>query len=145
MSFQNLKPNIFLYYITIFLIFRGPENFSLKTMPMLLLSEEFCVTLVTIDVVSGSSDLNYIHKCVTQAATNMSELVATLKLWLKTLGMNTTVNEILAFPNLKKAMMRRIIKDKVRRMNFKFFVFYVFILKQFFSNLRKIIFELFLL
>ncbi|XP_005112279.1 uncharacterized protein LOC101862849 [Aplysia californica] len=93
---------------------RGPpQNHKEDTVTLLLLSNVFSVTVVTVSIVNGSSEFVYIQKAVNLAALKMKMCVNSVSHWLKTLGIRTPIQQVMAFPNLKKSMMRRIVQDKV--------------------------------
>ncbi|XP_059168650.1 uncharacterized protein LOC131950481 [Physella acuta] len=82
------------------------------TVTLLLLSSQFTLTVVTVSIISGNSDFAYIQAGVMKAITHMKRCRASVSQWLVTLGIRSEVKEVIAFPNLKKAMMQRITKER---------------------------------
>uniref|UniRef100_A0A2C9LH51 Uncharacterized protein n=1 Tax=Biomphalaria glabrata TaxID=6526 RepID=A0A2C9LH51_BIOGL len=85
---------------------------SANLVTLMLLSTLFDITLVTVSIISGNSDFAYIQRAVLKSATHMKRCKIAVNNWLNLLGLNVKVREVLAFPNLKKAMLQRIAKDK---------------------------------
>ncbi|BFZ24434.1 hypothetical protein BsWGS_27473 [Bradybaena similaris] len=89
-----------------------PGENSRGTVTLLLLSDVFSVTIVTVSIISGNSDFAYIQKGVQKAAAHIQRCTRVVSRWLAFLGLGTDVRQVIAFPNLKKAVLQRIIKDK---------------------------------
>lgn len=78
-----------------------------------MLSDVFSVTIVTVSIISSNSDFTYIQRGVHKAVAHMKRCSTVLTHWLSFLGVAPEVKQVIAFPNLKRAMMQRIAKDKV--------------------------------
>ncbi|KAH9513804.1 hypothetical protein Btru_031448 [Bulinus truncatus] len=88
----------------------APSSGNLVT--LILLSCQFDITVVTVSIISGNSDFAYIQRAVQKSAAHVKRCKNAMTNWLTYLGIRLKVREVLAFPNLKKAMLQRIAKDK---------------------------------
>lgn len=86
-----------------------------NTVTILLLSHLFAVTVVTINTGSGSSDFPYLQRSVHKTAMRGKRCCTTVTQWLTFLGVTPKVRQVIAFPNVKKAIVHRITNEKVSR------------------------------
>lgn len=83
-----------------------------ETVTLILVSHKFCVTAVTVSIISSNSDFSYIQRGVAKAAGHVAKCGRAVAHWLTHLGLAADVREVLAFPNLRQSMMQRIARDK---------------------------------
>ncbi|GFR85738.1 hypothetical protein ElyMa_004181600 [Elysia marginata] len=83
-----------------------------ETVTLILVSPKFCVTVMTVSIISSNSDFSYIQRGVAKAAGHVAKCGRAVSHWLTLLGLAADVKEVLAFPNLRQSMMQRITRDK---------------------------------
>ncbi|BFZ15175.1 hypothetical protein BsWGS_18214 [Bradybaena similaris] len=90
---------------------------SSKSTAMLLLSSNFSVTVLTVSATNGNSQFEHLRHRVLKTASQMKEISSAVSKWLALLGVRSEVRQLIAFPNLKRAVMDRICKDKQLKHN----------------------------
>ncbi|GFO15953.1 hypothetical protein PoB_004245800 [Plakobranchus ocellatus] len=96
--------------------FQDPPS-TRETITLILLSQKFCVTALTVSIINSNSDLTYIHRGVAKAAGHAAKCSKAVHQWLVSLGLTPKVKEVLAFPNLRRSINLKLSKDKTLQKN----------------------------